>query len=55
MFVVKRLLLMWFILSLVPERMVRFLTTADVVLEEYDNCLPNNKLLGVKHVSVVFE
>ena len=25
------------------ERIVRFLTTVDVVLEEYDNCLPNNK------------
>ena len=30
-------------LSVVYERIVRFLTTVDVVLEEYDNCLPNNK------------
>ena len=28
------------------ERMVRFLTTVDVVLEEYNNCLPNKKWLG---------
>ena len=34
---------MRFILSVVLERMVRFLTTVDVVLEEYNNCLPKNK------------
>ena len=38
---------MQFILSIVLDRMVRFLPTVDVVLEEYNNCLPNNKLLGV--------
>ena len=41
-------------LSVVLERTVRFLTTVDVVLEEYNNCLPNNKWLSVKHVSIVF-
>ena len=40
--------------SVVLERTVRFLTTVDVVLEEYNNCLPNSKWLGVKHVSIVF-
>ena len=30
-------------LSVVLERTVRFLTTVDVVLEEYNSCLPNNK------------
>ena len=50
----KKWLLMRFILSVVLERTVRFLTTVDVVLEEYNNCLPNNKWLGVKHVSIVF-
>ena len=34
--------------------MLRFLTAVDVVLEEYNNCLPNKKWLGVKRVSVVF-
>ena len=28
------------ILSVVLERMIRFPTTVDVVLEEYNNCLP---------------
>ena len=28
---------------IVLERTVRFLTTVDGVLEEYNNCLPNNK------------
>ena len=32
---------------------VRFLTTVDVMLEEYNSCLPNNKWLGVKQVSIV--
>ena len=32
----------------------RFLTTVDVVLEEYNNYLPNNKWLGVIHVLIVF-
>ena len=45
---------MRFILSVVLERMVRFVATVDVVLEEYNRCLPNNKLLGVNHVSIVF-
>ena len=39
----QKLLLARFILLVVLERMVRFLTTVKVVLEEYDNCLPNNK------------
>ena len=46
--------MMQFILSVVLERTVRFLTTDDVMSEEYNNCLPNNKCLGVKHVSIVF-
>ena len=29
------------------ERTVKFQTTVDVVLEEYSNCLPNNKWSGV--------
>ena len=36
------------------ERPVRFVTTVDVVLEEYKNCLPNNIWLGAKHVLIVF-
>ena len=47
-------LLMQFILSVVLERPVRFVTTVDVVLEEYKNCLPNNIWLGAKHVLIVF-
>ena len=43
-----------FILSVVFERQFRFVTTVDVLLEEYKNCLPNNKWLGVKHVLIVF-
>ena len=39
----KDKILMRFILSVVLERTVRFLTTLGVVLEEYNNCLPNNK------------
>ena len=39
----KKLLLMQFILSVVLERMVRFLATVHVVLEEYNNCLRNKK------------
>ena len=50
----KKLLLMRFILSVVLERTVTFLTTVDVVLEEYNNYLPNNKWLGFKHISIVF-
>ena len=34
---------MRFILSVVFDRTVRFLTTDDDVLEEYNNCLTNNK------------
>ena len=45
---------MQFILSVVLERTVKFLATVDFVLEEYNNCLPNNKRLGVKHVSIVY-
>ena len=46
---------MRFILSVVLERTVRFLTIViDVVLEEYNNCLSTNKWLAVKHVSRVF-
>ena len=36
------------------ERKVIFAATVDVVLEDYNSCLPNNKQLGVKHVSIVF-
>ena len=43
-----------FILSVVFERQFRFVTTVDVLLEEYKNYLPNNKWLGVKHVLIVF-
>ena len=32
-----------FILSVLLEGTVRFLTKVDVVLEEYNNSLPNNK------------
>ena len=49
----QKWLLMWFILSVVLERMVRFLSTVDAMLEEYNKCLPNNKWLGVKHISIV--
>ena len=50
----KKWLLVRFILSVVLHRKFRFLTTVDVVLKEYNNCLPNNKWLGVKHVLIVF-
>ena len=50
----KKLLLIWFILSVVLGKTVRFLTIVDFVLEEYNNWLPNNKCLGVKHVSIIF-
>ena len=33
---------MWFILSEVLEITVRFVATADVVLEDNDSCLLNN-------------
>ena len=36
------------------ERTITFLTTVHVMLEEYNNCLPNYKWLGVKHVLIVF-
>ena len=45
---------MWFILSILFERTVRFVATVNVVLEGYNSCLPNNKWLGDKHVSLVF-
>ena len=45
---------MWFTLSVVLERTVRFAATVDVVLEDNNSCLPNNKQLGIKHVSIVF-
>ena len=41
------------ILSVVVERTVRFLITGDV-LEQHNNCLPNNKCLGVRYVLIVF-
>ena len=50
----KKRLLMRFTLLVMLERMVRFLTTVDVELEEYNNCLPNSRWLGVKHVLIVF-
>ena len=46
---------MMFILSAVFERMVRFLTEVDVVLEEHNSSLPNNKWLRIKYVLIVFE
>ena len=45
---------MHFILLEVLEKTVRFLTTVDVVLEEYKKRLPNNKWVSAKHVSIVF-
>ena len=39
----KMILLMRFILSVVLERTVRFVVTLDVVLEDNNSCLPNNK------------
>ena len=50
----KKLLLIRFILSVVLERTVTFLTTGDVGLDECTNYLSNNKWLGVKHISIVF-
>ena len=52
---IQKWLLMRFILSVVLEKTVRFLTAVYAVLEEYNNCLPNNKWLDVKvkHVSIV--
>ena len=44
---------MRFMLSLVLERTVRFLTTVDVMLEEYNNCLITNDWV-FKHVSIEF-
>ena len=38
-----KILLMRFILSVVLERIVRFAATVDVVLEDYNSCLQNNK------------
>ena len=46
---------MQFILSVVPERTVEFLTTMDDVLEKHNHCVPNNKWLGVKYVLIVIE
>ena len=45
---------MFVVSHVVLERTVRFLTTVDVVLEQYNNCLPNNKWLSVKYVLIVF-
>ena len=42
-----------FILSVVLEKTVRFAARLDVVLDN-NSCLPNNKQLCVKHVSIVF-
>ena len=39
----KKQSLMQFIVSVVLERTGRFQTTVDVVLEEYNNCLPSTK------------
>ena len=50
----QKWLLIRVILSVVLERKVRFIATVDVVLDEYNSCLPKNKWLGVKHVSIVF-
>ena len=41
-------------LSVALERMVGFLTTFGVVLEEYNSCLLNKNRLGVKHVLTAF-
>ena len=46
---------MRFILPVVFERTVRFLTAVDVVLEQHNNCLLNNKWLSVKYVLLVFD
>ena len=46
-------LLMRFILSVVVERAVRFVATVDVVLEEYNSCLPINKWSDIKVARVV--
>ena len=35
--------MMQFILPVMVERMVRFVTIVDVVLEEFNNSLPNNR------------
>ena len=43
----QKLLLMRFILLVVLERTVIFVTTVDVVLEVYNNCLQNNCLLNM--------
>ena len=40
---IPKVITMWFILSVVLERMVRFLSTVDAMLEEYNKGLPNNK------------
>ena len=39
----KKRLLIRFILAVVLKRTVGFITTVDLVLEEYINCLPNSK------------
>ena len=44
----------WCGLSYQLERTDRFASSVDIVLEDYTNCLPNNKQLGVKHVLIVF-
>ena len=36
------------------QKTVRFAASVDVMLEDYNNCLQNNKYLGVKHVLIVF-
>ena len=45
---------MQFILPVVLEGTVRILTRVRVVLGQCNNCLSNNKSLGVKHFSIVF-
>ena len=41
--------------SVVLQRTARFLNTVYVMLEEYNNFLPNKTWLGDKHISIVFE
>ena len=51
----QKWLLMRFILPVVFERSVRFLTAVDVVLKQHNNCVLNNKWLSVKYVLIVFD
>ena len=51
----QKWLLMRFILPVVLKRTIRFLTIVDITLGKHNNYQPNNKLLGVKYVSIVLE